>query len=173
MHIATMLALQSELEKIAGLGAGALDLAGLGMLAAPTIQKMRGKPMQEKNKDRAELGGLGVLGASVAAEHGKDAWNAAKSGLGKLKGLASKMPKHAALRKEAAPSMSAMMNMHRLADAAKAARPAVQQVATKLPGAAQNAARAAQYAGHTAQGGHAFDAAKAAKRAISIPGLTG
>lgn len=83
-------------EKKSGLGAGALDMAGLGMLAAPTIQKMRGKPMSDKNKDRAELGGLGVLGGSVAAEHAKDAVKAGKTGLSKLKSLASKFPKHAA-----------------------------------------------------------------------------
>ena len=52
--------------KVGSVGAHAAELAGLGMLAAPTIQKMRGKPMSEKNKDRAELGGLGVLAAPSA-----------------------------------------------------------------------------------------------------------
>ncbi len=73
--------------------------------------------------------------------------------------------------KEAAPSMSAMMNMHRLADAAKAAKNVAKpmaQAATKLPSAAQNATRATQLAGHTAQGGHAWNAAAQAKRAIPL-----
>jgi hypothetical protein len=42
------------------------ELAGLGTLAAPTIQKMRGKPMTEKNEHRTELAGLGVLAAPSA-----------------------------------------------------------------------------------------------------------
>lgn len=57
--------------KVGSVGAHAAELAGLGMLAAPTIQKMRGKPMSEKNKDRAELGGLGVLAAPSALSLGK------------------------------------------------------------------------------------------------------
>lgn len=187
--------------KTAGLGSAALDVAGLGALAAPTIQHMRGKQMSEKNKNRMELAGLGTLGASVAAEHGKDALHAAQAGAGKLVGgakkLLSKMPKHAGLNdgvleakimrakfapdekpkkqkkktKHAAPSMSAMMNMHRLADAAKAAKGVaapMAQAATKLPGAAQQAARATHLGQHMATGGHAWNPAAAAKRAISL-----
>ena len=76
--------------KKAGLGAGALDVAGLGMLAAPTVQKMRGKPMSDKNKDRTELAGLGVLGGSVAAEHAHDAKKFVASKLPKAQALASR-----------------------------------------------------------------------------------
>ena len=170
MHTAMLLSFQDELEKIASLSAGALDMGGLGLLAAPTIQKMRGKPMSEKNKDRAELGGLGVLGASVAAEHApalkaglKAGALKARAGVGKVLKL---MPKHAA------PSMSAMMNMHRLADSAKAAVKAVAKpgaaAASRLPSAAHQAARAETLAKNTAVGGHAWNPAAQAKRAISL-----
>lgn len=164
MHLATMLSFQDELEKIAGLGAGALDLAGLGMLAAPTVQKMRGKPMSDKNSHRTELAGLGVLGGSVVAEHAGDALKAGKSGLSKLRGLASKMPKHAA------PSMGAMMNMHRLADAAKAAKGVAKPMAQagKALTSPNNMSRASHLAANVATGGHAWNPAAAAKRAISL-----
>lgn len=229
MHLATMLAFQDEIEKIAGIGAGALDVAGLGLLAAPTIRHMRGKKMSDKNKNRAEIAGLGTLGASVAAEHAHDAVSAGKAGISKLRGLVSKLPKHASLdawnptsgallsesggsralnhgthtgrspkpkfdlgalkaayeksgvkprlssvlnkvEKVAAPTMGAMMNMHRLADAAKAAKPMAGAVAgagkaLTNPG---NMARASHLAGHMAQGGHAWNPAAAAKRAISL-----
>lgn len=152
-------------EKKSGLGAGALDVAGLGALAAPTIQHMRGKPMSDKAKNRTELLGLGTLGASVAAEHAGDVAKAGKAGLSKLRGLVSKMPKHAA------PTMGAMMNMHRLADAAKAAKGVAKplaQGAGKALTSPNNMGRATALAGHMAQGGHAWNPAAAAKRAISL-----
>lgn len=46
---------------------GAAELAGLGTLAAPSIQAMRGKPMSEKAKNRAEVAGLGILAAPTIA----------------------------------------------------------------------------------------------------------
>lgn len=54
-----------EFEKIAG-GDNwhhAAELVGLGTLAIPTIQKMRGKKMSEGASHAAELGGLGILAA--------------------------------------------------------------------------------------------------------------
>lgn len=83
MHVATYTALLGELQKVkeaSGNFGHAAELAGLGMLAAPTIQKMRGKPMKDKNKDRAEIGGLGVLAAPSAIGLGK-------SLMGKMKGV--------------------------------------------------------------------------------------
>lgn len=62
-------AFEDELEKIAALGHDLADIAGLGVLAAPTLAKKFGKPMKEKTKDNVELGGLGVLGGAVAHEH--------------------------------------------------------------------------------------------------------
>lgn len=44
---------------------GAADMAGLGALAAPTIQKMRGKEMSERGTHAAEIGGLGLLALPV------------------------------------------------------------------------------------------------------------
>lgn len=41
----------------------AAEVAGLGLLAVPTIQKMRGKKISDKAQHRFELGGLGVLAA--------------------------------------------------------------------------------------------------------------
>lgn len=64
MHVATYAAFRDELEKLAY--HSAVDIAGLGILAAPTIQKMRGKPMSERGTHAAELGGLGVLAGSSA-----------------------------------------------------------------------------------------------------------
>ncbi len=247
MHPITLLAFQNELELLEKSANHGVELAGLGLLAAPSVAHMKGKEWSEKNKARAEVAGLGVLAAPSALAVGK-------AGLAKLKGAISKMPKHASRRedidsikdtragytershragkagsllgaanalgaagyasrnlksapkalgriggatvaglaagygvgvgahkaiyghrkpkkKEAAPSMSAMMNMHRLADAAKAAKSTVKplaQAATKLPNAAQQATRATQLAGHTAQGGHAWNAAAQAKRAIPL-----
>lgn len=47
------------------------EIAGLSILAAPSIQAMRGKPMKEKNTHRAELAGLGILAAPSAYHLGK------------------------------------------------------------------------------------------------------
>ena len=57
-----------ELVKISNKLSMGLDLAGLGMLAAPTAyKKITGKKVSEKTSDVAELGGLGTLAASVGA----------------------------------------------------------------------------------------------------------
>lgn len=58
-------------EKKAGIGTHVAELAGLGTLAAPSIQGMRGKPMSDKNTRRAEVAGLGILAAPSAYEIGK------------------------------------------------------------------------------------------------------
>jgi hypothetical protein len=81
-------------KKEASVGHAAVDIAGLGVLAAPTIAKKMGKPMSEKNKDRAELGGLGMLAGGVAHEHRHDFLNAAKNG---VKKLTTRVPKQLAL----------------------------------------------------------------------------
>lgn len=65
MNVATYAAFKDELEKL-GWHAGA-EIAGLGLLAAPTAAKhFGGKEWSEKNKRRAELGGLGILAAPAA-----------------------------------------------------------------------------------------------------------
>ena len=55
-----------KLIKEASLAEHALDVGGLAMLAAPTVQKMRNKPMSQKSTNRTELAGLGVLAAHPA-----------------------------------------------------------------------------------------------------------
>lgn len=55
-------------EKKAG---AAAELAGLGMLAVPSIQSLRGKPMEEHTKDKFELAGLGTLAAPYVHSVGK------------------------------------------------------------------------------------------------------
>lgn len=41
----------------------AAELAGLGALAVPSIQALRGKPMKERTAHKMELAGLGILAA--------------------------------------------------------------------------------------------------------------
>lgn len=55
-------------EKRAG---AASELAGLGMLAAPSIQYLRGKPMKEDTAHKVELAGLGTLAAPYLYNVGK------------------------------------------------------------------------------------------------------
>jgi hypothetical protein len=68
------------LSKKSSAGNHAIELAGLGILARPTIQKMRGKEVSEKSEHLHELAGLGVLAAPSAVELGK-------AGLGKLRSM--------------------------------------------------------------------------------------
>lgn len=49
----------------------AAELVGLGTLAVPSIQSLRGKPMSEHTKDKFELAGLGTLAAPYAVQAGK------------------------------------------------------------------------------------------------------
>lgn len=49
----------------------AAELAGLGILAAPSVASMAGKPLSEKKKDLAEVAGLGVLAVPSALHFGK------------------------------------------------------------------------------------------------------
>lgn len=46
----------------------ATELAGLGMLAVPSIQGLRKKPMSESAHSKWELAGLGTLAAPYAAQ---------------------------------------------------------------------------------------------------------
>lgn len=57
---------KDEVERIEKTGSHAAELAGLGILAAPTVAEMRGKKVSDKTKHRAELAGLGVLAAPSA-----------------------------------------------------------------------------------------------------------
>lgn len=70
--------LKMALYKSASLGVSALELGGLGILAAPSVAGLTGHPMGEKAKEVAEVGGLGVLAAHPAYELGHAAVNAVK-----------------------------------------------------------------------------------------------
>jgi hypothetical protein len=65
-------------EKKANAFAHAAELGGLGILAGPSVQELRHKPMSEKHKAIAETAGLGVLALPSLHEAGKGAWNLAK-----------------------------------------------------------------------------------------------
>jgi len=101
MHAVTLTAFRDELEKLAY--HSAVDIAGLGILAAPTIQKMRGKEMSEKGTHAAELGGLGVLAGSSAHKIYSGMRDAAKGAVkgGKLRAALGAI-KHASVKKGAA-----------------------------------------------------------------------
>lgn len=62
------------------------ELAGLGILAAPSIAEMRGKKVSDKTKHRAEVAGLGVLAVPSAAHFAHEAYGKLKSKLVKIKG---------------------------------------------------------------------------------------
>ena len=51
----------------------AAEVAGLGLLAIPSIQHLRGKPMSEDTAHKIELGGLGILAAPSVAHLGGEA----------------------------------------------------------------------------------------------------
>lgn len=68
----------SGFEKRASGWGTAAELGGLGTLAIPSIQELRGKPMDEKTKARLEVLGLGTLAAPYAGQVAKGAKNLAK-----------------------------------------------------------------------------------------------
>ena len=55
-------------EKRASALTHAAEIAGLGILAAPSIQRLRHKPMSESGASRAEVAGLGILAAPSVAQ---------------------------------------------------------------------------------------------------------
>jgi len=70
--IAKKFPLLTKSAAIPGNWSNALEIGGLGVLAAPAASSLAGHPWQERNKDIAEVGGLGILAApyihnSVAA----------------------------------------------------------------------------------------------------------
>jgi len=63
---------EKEFEKYAAGGwSTAAELGGLGTLAIPSIQELRGKPMGEKTKAGLEVAGLGTLAAPYLHQIGK------------------------------------------------------------------------------------------------------
>lgn len=69
MHVGMVLGFFDELQKTkkASLAEHALEVGGLGLLAAPTAYKaITGKKVKDRTSHAAELGGLGVLAAHPA-----------------------------------------------------------------------------------------------------------
>jgi hypothetical protein len=63
----TRAAISKMFPKLASGALGhAVELGGLGILARPSIQKIRGKPMTESSTAKHELLGLGTLAAPSA-----------------------------------------------------------------------------------------------------------
>jgi len=56
----------------------AAELAGLGMLAVPSIQHLRGKPLKESTTHKLEIAGLGTLAAPYAWSAGKKLFSKGK-----------------------------------------------------------------------------------------------
>jgi hypothetical protein len=67
----------SGFEKRASGLSTAAELGGLGTLAIPSIQELRGKPMDEKTKARLEVLGLGTLAAPYAAPYARKGFQGA------------------------------------------------------------------------------------------------
>lgn len=168
------------------------EVGGLGVLAAPSAVAVgkkavsKGKAvLRAANVKKIRDAAVGVAKHAGVKDVAKRIYHSDKA-LHRTEGFAAgtlsavgakalgdklKKKREDRLKKEAAPSMSAMMNMHRLADAAKAAKGAVKpaaQAAVKMPSQAAHAARAQQLAGHAATGGHAWNPAAQAKRAIPL-----
>lgn len=77
-------------KQAASLAVPALENLGLGILAAPSAAGLAGHPMNEKAKEVAEVGGLGVLAAHPTYELGHAAVNAIKGVPGQGTGLAQR-----------------------------------------------------------------------------------
>jgi hypothetical protein len=60
-------------EKRANAWSHAAELGGLGILAAPSVQELRHKPMSEKKKAIYETVGLGTLAAPYLVDAAKGA----------------------------------------------------------------------------------------------------
>lgn len=113
-----------ELEKIAHWSEHAAEIGGLGVLAAPTVAKMVGKPMSDKWKDRSELAGLGILaGPSV-----KHLIKGATVDLSKVASFLKAGQAGGVLRSMMANPMN---KAHALSDAAKSAPAAITKVAPR------------------------------------------
>ena len=83
---------QQVLDKTSNAWGHGAELAGLGILAKPSIDRLRGKHVDERKAARTEVAGLGVLAAPSAYELGK-------KGLGALRKVKKAgIPNPAALR---------------------------------------------------------------------------
>lgn len=67
------LAATYDVVKTAGIGSHAVEVAGLGILARPSLRAMKGKEQDEKSTHRHEVAGLGLLAAPSAGHIGSAA----------------------------------------------------------------------------------------------------
>lgn len=81
---ATRTAILQMFPKLASFGAHAAELAGLGVLARPSVNHLRGKEMSERSKALHETAGLGILAAPSAYEMGKKLFTKAPAVAGHL-----------------------------------------------------------------------------------------
>lgn len=68
-YVATKVAVMKMFPKLATAGemvGHAIELGGLGILARPSIQKLRGKQVSHASEAKHELAGLGTLAAPSA-----------------------------------------------------------------------------------------------------------
>lgn len=83
------------LRKAASIGAHAAELAGLGILAKPSIDEMRGKHVDERKKAKMEVAGLGVLAAPSAHELAKSTSQTYRSALSRAGSVFKRAPTQA------------------------------------------------------------------------------
>jgi hypothetical protein len=85
-YFITKMAMSKKFPKLSSPGnwSNAVELAGLGTLAAPAASGLMGHHWSEKNKDRTEVAGLGMLAAPYAHNAiAKRAPSYANSGIGR------------------------------------------------------------------------------------------
>lgn len=106
-----------ELEKISY--AHAAELAGLGILAAPSVAELAGKKVDERKKAGAEVAGLGILAAPSLHHYGSKALKYIKKASVDYSALAEALDE-----KLAAAGMDRMMQQHALIEGSRQAAPA-------------------------------------------------
>jgi hypothetical protein len=62
------------MKKISNIATHATELAGLGVLAKPSIDRMRGKGVDDRKAAKYEAAGLGILAAPSAIQLGRAAY---------------------------------------------------------------------------------------------------
>lgn len=140
------IAFAAGMQKAASAGA---ELAGLGVLAAPSIAKMRGKHVSEKTEHRAEIGGLGILAAGTLHSAHHDPGSTIGKGTRAIGAFAKRV-----MRKKA--DLNSIMSA--IPDAAEHVRHAIHahpEVATAVAGVTGWKARGALESGKRAIGSFA------------------
>jgi hypothetical protein len=69
----------SKFKKVGSAAEHLTEIAGLGVLAKPSIDRLRGKEVDERKAAKQEIAGLGILAAPSALKLGKSAYNKFKT----------------------------------------------------------------------------------------------